>query len=46
MAEMSLWVTNPPIHTDMRASSFAPYTNHNNGLQSGGWYTTYRVPNN
>jgi hypothetical protein len=45
MAETSLWVTNPPIHTDMRAS-FAPYTNHNNGLQSGGWYIVYRVPNN
>ncbi|KAK3158518.1 hypothetical protein QOZ80_2AG0138200 [Eleusine coracana subsp. coracana] len=35
MAEPSLWVTNPRIHTDMRASSFVPHTSHNNGLLSG-----------
>jgi hypothetical protein len=46
MAETPLWVTNPPFRTDMRASSFVPYSNHNNGLQSGGWYIAYRVLNN
>ncbi|TVU02606.1 hypothetical protein EJB05_20683 [Eragrostis curvula] len=38
MAEPSTWVANPPIQTDMRASSFMPCnTSQNNGLLSGGW---------